>query len=223
MTILDCPNCGGIHYGSIKCPYLDTPQGSNPTNAVPASEPEAAPLPYCTHTTEEVRKVIKDRTCPICLRSRVAQLEQERDKLKMDIETINAPSFLCGLIYGNKQPFVGGCGKPVLQHESYRCSDCTASFHRECINEHFELDAYVKGLRELNVSGAINDWKESLAKAEAERDSLREALQKISDLGFASDMQSRLFGKALLIARNALNSVPKPSAQAPEPGGGDGR
>ena len=21
MTILDCPNCGGIHYGSLKCPF----------------------------------------------------------------------------------------------------------------------------------------------------------------------------------------------------------
>lgn len=25
MIIQDCPNCGGIHYGSLKCSYIKTP------------------------------------------------------------------------------------------------------------------------------------------------------------------------------------------------------
>ncbi len=25
MTIKDCPNCGGTHYGSNKCPYTSAP------------------------------------------------------------------------------------------------------------------------------------------------------------------------------------------------------
>lgn len=25
MTILNCPNCGGTHYGSNKCPYINAP------------------------------------------------------------------------------------------------------------------------------------------------------------------------------------------------------
>lgn len=25
MTILNCPNCGGTHYGSHKCPYTKAP------------------------------------------------------------------------------------------------------------------------------------------------------------------------------------------------------
>jgi hypothetical protein len=25
MTIKDCPNCGGTHYGSMQCPFTSTP------------------------------------------------------------------------------------------------------------------------------------------------------------------------------------------------------
>lgn len=25
MTIRGCPNCGGTHFGSIKCPYISAP------------------------------------------------------------------------------------------------------------------------------------------------------------------------------------------------------
>jgi hypothetical protein len=46
------------------------------------------------------------------------------------------PSYQCGRLYG-KPLFEGGCGKPVSFEESYRCYDCTASFHRDCIREHF--------------------------------------------------------------------------------------
>lgn len=46
------------------------------------------------------------------------------------------PSYQCGRIYGHPM-FRGGCGKPVSFEESYRCCDCTASFHRECLRRHF--------------------------------------------------------------------------------------
>lgn len=25
MTILNCPKCGGTHYGSVECPYISAP------------------------------------------------------------------------------------------------------------------------------------------------------------------------------------------------------
>lgn len=46
--------------------------------------------------------------------------------------------FLCGMLEENNGiPFKGGCGKEVSIFDSYRCADCTASFHRDCIREHF--------------------------------------------------------------------------------------
>lgn len=47
--------------------------------------------------------------------------------------------FICGLIEENNgQLFIGGCGKDVSAWDSYRCADCTAMFHRECIRKHFK-------------------------------------------------------------------------------------
>jgi chaperonin GroES len=34
MTILNCKHCGGIHYGSYKCPYLDDPKTNERKNEV---------------------------------------------------------------------------------------------------------------------------------------------------------------------------------------------
>jgi hypothetical protein len=90
------------------------------------------------------------------------------------------PEIACGLLDGMNEPFVGGCGKEVLPKEAYRCSDCTAVFHRKCINEHFELDAYVKALRDERYQRPLKDWKEAHVKeklradiAERERDEAR--------------------------------------------------
>ena len=51
-------------------------------------------------------------------------------------EEAMADGFLCGHIAGLPR-FEGGCGEKVLKQEAYRCADCTASFHRDCIRKHF--------------------------------------------------------------------------------------
>ena len=54
-------------------------------------------------------------------------------------EEANVDGYLCGRIAGLPL-FKGGCGKKVLKHEAYRCADCTASFHRDCIRKHFKSE-----------------------------------------------------------------------------------
>lgn len=83
----------------------------------------------------------------------------------------------CGTV--DSGSVVGGCGKEVLTTDGFRCADCLAWFHRDCINEHFKLDAYVKKLRELREQGAIDDWKKSLADKEAENTALRDQLAQL--------------------------------------------
>lgn len=81
---------------------------------------------------------------------------------------------------------VGGCDNQVSILEGFRCADCLAWFHRDCINEHFELDAYVKKLRELREQGAIDDWKKEIATTQATlvaRDTeIREVLEGLRPL-----------------------------------------
>lgn len=101
----------------------------------------------------------------------------------------------CGAVDGGS--VVGGCGKEVLTADGFRCADCLAWFHRDCINEHFKLDAYVKKLRELREQGAIDDWKKSLADKEAENTALREQLAQLSEVrdqlrDKAGELQSQL-------------------------------
>lgn len=86
----------------------------------------------------------------------------------------------CGAVEGNT--VVGGCGSHVLVVDGFRCADCLAWFHRDCINEHFKLDAYVKKLRELREQGAIDDWKKELAAKETENTALREQLAEAQQL-----------------------------------------
>lgn len=38
----------------------------------------------------------------------------------------------------SKRKFKGGCGKDVNILESYRCVDCAAWFHRDCLEKHFD-------------------------------------------------------------------------------------
>lgn len=77
------------------------------------------------------------------------------------VKALRAESHACGIVNGNTS--VGGCCNPVVLREGFRCADCLAWFHRNCINEHFTLDAYVKKLRELREQGAIDDWKKEIA------------------------------------------------------------
>lgn len=54
--------------------------------------------------------------------------------------------FLCGKLEELKdKTFSGGCGKfvPIFgsaNESAYRCVDCTASFHRNCLRKHFKKD-----------------------------------------------------------------------------------
>jgi hypothetical protein len=53
--------------------------------------------------------------------------------------TLRSIFFICGAIEKNNgNLFTGGCGKEVSAWEGYRCSDCTATFHRNCIRKHFD-------------------------------------------------------------------------------------
>jgi len=111
-----------------------------------------------SHGTEEI---------PPKLLSVLLQVVEEGNRkfpFSPQSDEIKAPGYVCGFLYGMSAPHVGGCGKEVLQHESYRCADCTASFHRACINEHFEADAYIKALRDERNQQPLKDWKDSHAK-----------------------------------------------------------
>lgn len=107
----------------------------------------------------------------------------ERDALCATVRALRAEK-KCGDVSG--KPSVGGCGKLVSAHEGFRCVDCLAWFHRDCANEHFTLDAYVKKLRELREQGAIDDWKKELSTLQSqleqvtkERDQLRRRLSDV--------------------------------------------
>ena len=43
----------------------------------------------------------------------------------------------CGRLEGYEKIFIGGCGKWVDILQAYRCTDCTAPFHRKCAQKHF--------------------------------------------------------------------------------------
>lgn len=50
----------------------------------------------------------------------------------------------------------GGCAKEVSAFAAYRCVDCTASFHRDCMREHLkdetEKDALIRTLEKENAA-----------------------------------------------------------------------
>lgn len=78
----------------------------------------------CFHgNADEVRAFIK----------KVSEHEREEGKKEMF-----GGGFLCGRLeeFPGKT-FVGGCGEHVSFMDSYRCADCTASFHRNCLRLHF--------------------------------------------------------------------------------------
>lgn len=78
------------------------------------------------------------------------------EKLERRVLELSAEGYACGRIEEVNGIFTGGCGKHVDREESYRCSDCTASFHRDCLRKHFK-DDQDKALREAR--------REALGKA----------------------------------------------------------
>ncbi len=62
-----------------------------------------------------------------------------------------AEGFKCGELEGHER-FVGGCGQFVSFEDSYRCADCTASFHRKCLRTHFsKSDETQKQIKKLEA------------------------------------------------------------------------
>ncbi len=80
------------------------------------------------------------------LKKQITALEERlknADELNAELE---ADGYVCGaLVQNNGNIFKGGCGENVPIHDSYRCADCTASFHRECIQKHFKNEKNKKG------------------------------------------------------------------------------
>jgi hypothetical protein len=60
---------------------------------------------------------------------------------------------LCGQSSGPAGKYVGGCGDGVDEGEVFRCIDCCAPFHRECLREHCARydckDAEIQRLEQL--------------------------------------------------------------------------
>jgi len=82
-------------------------------------------------------------------------------------EDIAKIEFICGGLEKNIKNnelslFRGGCGNGVKMMESYRCADCTASFHRKCIKKHFtEAQQDLKSDKEEcdTCGNGLNCWR----------------------------------------------------------------
>lgn len=93
----------------------------------------------------EVEKEFRERYknhgfIPEALASYIDFLNVQSEKIfKAGIDA-GEKEFVCGDLKtdGKIESFIGGCGKPVKESDSYRCADCTASFHRDCIRKHFK-------------------------------------------------------------------------------------
>lgn len=54
-----------------------------------------------------------------------------------------APIRLCGKVEGDfSLKYKGGCMETVDMEEGFRCADCCAYFHRDCIKEHFKTSDF---------------------------------------------------------------------------------
>lgn len=74
------------------------------------------------------------------LQENLARKIDELSSTKREVERLSATGYACGAIEG-VGVFKGGCGLNVNIENSYRCSDCSASFHRDCIRKHFSSHA----------------------------------------------------------------------------------
>lgn len=59
----------------------------------------------------------------------------------------------CGKLPHLGMPYEGGCGKKFTDEEysndMYRCADCNAFFHRDCIRKHFAQESIEDVMKEL--------------------------------------------------------------------------
>lgn len=69
----------------------------------------------------------------------VAMLEALNQRADAELSQLfGCDGFICGLLHGQAGPFVGGCKSRIRFMDAYRCVDCTASFHRDCLRKHFQ-------------------------------------------------------------------------------------
>ena len=111
-----------------------------------------------SHTPMEMKVFRATFSPPVVLRllAGVEQLQKERDDLntmshgvikslkkvvarqREALEECTATGYACGRLQDFVGVFLGGCGQHVNLEASYRCVDCMASFHRECLRKHFK-------------------------------------------------------------------------------------
>ena len=47
---------------------------------------------------------------------------------------------VCGPVFDEQKVKGSGCGKPIVRGEEYRCLDCGAVMHRDCLRRHCSAD-----------------------------------------------------------------------------------
>lgn len=63
--------------------------------------------------------------------------------------------FLCGVFDKPESIAEGGCGNAVNVLEGYRCGDCTAYFHRDCLRKHFNQES----VEEIRKALKMDEWQ----------------------------------------------------------------
>ena len=69
---------------------------------------------------------------------------------------------------------IGGCGKEIRILDAYRCADCGAYFHKDCLREHCETSSYITAIRQNKE--LIDGWKKDVAEAKQQLQSANEQL-----------------------------------------------
>lgn len=137
-----CHRCGGRNVGW----YAD----SDLWNQFDPPESIICPICFVVEAESKGVKTPAWRVCPEdvsdekqrlfvrlhAAQDRIHELERQADAEMAQV--LGSDGFLCGLLHGQAGPFVGGCKSHIRFLDAYRCVDCTASFHRDCLRKHFQ-------------------------------------------------------------------------------------
>lgn len=67
-------------------------------------------------------------------------MTEQMDEDELIEMVLKEVGWICGAIEEMKgKIFVGGCGKTVKIKDAFKCTDCTAPFHRKCAIKHFKF------------------------------------------------------------------------------------
>ena len=91
------------------------------------------------------------------------------------VQVLDEIQFCCGKAEhnGKIESLIGGCGKDVSAWESYRCSDCAATFHRDCLINHLK-DETEKDGRVFFLTKERNEAREYAVELKRENNKLKE-------------------------------------------------